>query len=84
MDPLNASAITGAMQAPHDGVAALMEEGQGGLYAHAGGDPLMALQSSVSLAHAPAWHFHGRPCLIRFAPIIRRHQCLAPANGAWT
>ena len=54
MDPLNASAITGAMQAPHDDVAALMEEGHGGLYAHAGGEPLMAGQSTVSLAHAPA------------------------------
>ena len=47
LDPLNAFAITGSTQAPHDSVAALMEEGHGGLYAHAGGEPTPAAQSTV-------------------------------------
>jgi hypothetical protein len=38
MDPLNAFAISGHVQAPHDSVAAMMEQGHGGLYAHAGGE----------------------------------------------
>ena len=37
MDPLNAFAISGHVQAPHDSVAAMMEQWHGGLYAHAGG-----------------------------------------------
>ena len=36
--PLNAFAIAGQIQAPHDNVAALMEQGLGGLYAHVGGE----------------------------------------------
>ena len=55
MDPLNAFAITGAMQTPHDDVAALMEEGHGGLYAHVGGEPLDGRAIYGLLAHAPAW-----------------------------
>src|SRR5262249_22683631 len=48
MDPLNAFAISGHVQAPHDSVAAMMEQGHGGLYAGAAcHDPL---------ADAPARH----------------------------
>ena len=47
MDPLNGFAVAGRTQRPHDTAAAQMEEGQGGLYAHAGGDSSPAAQSSV-------------------------------------
>lgn len=50
MEPLNAFAVAGQMQAPHDTVAAQMDQGHGGLYAHAGGEippPARAVQSSV-------------------------------------
>jgi hypothetical protein len=42
MDPLNAFAISGHVQAPHDSAAAMMEQGHGGLYAHAGGESMPA------------------------------------------
>jgi hypothetical protein len=42
MDPLNAFAISGRVQASHDTVAAMMEQGHGGLYAHAGGESMPA------------------------------------------
>src|SRR6516164_6088129 len=45
MDPLNAFAISGHVQAPHDSVAAMMEQGHGGLYAHAGGESMPARHS---------------------------------------
>jgi hypothetical protein len=46
MDPLNAFAIAGAMQAPHDSVAAMMEQGHGGLYA-GGGETSPSGQSTI-------------------------------------
>jgi hypothetical protein len=52
MDPLNACAISGHVQAPHDSVAAMMEQGPGGLYAHAGG----GVAFHDPLADAPARH----------------------------
>jgi hypothetical protein len=47
MDPLNAFAISGHVQAPHDSVAAMMEQGHGGLYAHAGGESMLAPRSTI-------------------------------------
>jgi hypothetical protein len=49
MDPLNAFAVAGRVQAPHDKVAAQMDQGHGGLYAHAGGEtpPAFPARSSV-------------------------------------
>ena len=47
MDPLNAFAISGHVQAPHDSVAAMMEQGHGGLYAHAGGENVPAPRSKA-------------------------------------
>ena len=47
MDPLNAFAVAGTVQTPHDDVAAQMEQGQGGIYAHAGGETRPPAQSSV-------------------------------------
>lgn len=38
MDPLNSYAVTGSRQPSHDSVAALMEDGHGGIYAHVGGE----------------------------------------------
>jgi hypothetical protein len=47
MDPLNSYAITGSRQPSHDSVAALMENGHGGIYAHAGGETPPPQQSTA-------------------------------------
>jgi hypothetical protein len=47
LDPLNAFAVAGRTQTPHDAAAAQMEQGHGGLYAHAGGDAPTTEHSSV-------------------------------------
>ena len=47
LDPLNGFAVTGALQRPHDTIAAQMDQGHGGLYADAGGDSAPTEQSSV-------------------------------------
>ena len=41
---------------PHDGVAAMMEQGHGGLYAHAGGVEYAGAAFHYPLADAPARH----------------------------
>jgi hypothetical protein len=53
MDPLNAFAISGHVQAPHDSVAAMMEQGHGGLYAHAGGESMPAPRSTIQWLTRP-------------------------------
>jgi hypothetical protein len=47
LDPLNAFAVAGHMQAPHDNVAAQMDQGHGGLFARAGGEARPPERSSV-------------------------------------
>lgn len=47
LDPLNAFAVAARMQAPHDAVAAQMDQGHGGLYASAGGETPPPTQSSI-------------------------------------
>ena len=84
MDPFNAFAIAGAMQAPHDGVAAQMEEGHGGLYAHAGGKPSTAAQSTVLWLTRPRgiqWQAALDPVGAKHpqATIWRRQMVLGPA-----
>jgi hypothetical protein len=84
LDPLNAFAITGSTQAPHDNVAALMEEGRGGLYAHAGGEPTPAAQSAVLWLTRPrgiAWRAALDPVRVKEPQvnIWRRQMVLGPA-----
>jgi hypothetical protein len=85
MDPLNGFAVTGRTQPSHDTAAAQMEEGQGGLYAHAGGDPLPASQSSVFWLTRPrgiSWQAVLEPLRTRHprANIWRRQMVLGPAR----
>ena len=85
MDPLDGFAITGRMQPSHDTAAAQMEEGQGGLYAHAGGDPSPALQSSVFWLTRPrgiSWQAVLEPLRTRHpqANVWRRQMVLGPAK----
>lgn len=85
LDPLNRTAATGRMEAPHAVIAALMETGHGGLYALLWGDRIPAPHSSV------AWL--SRPRGIRYEPVLaelrdplggqlscwRRQMVLSPA-----
>jgi len=47
LDPLNAFAVAGQAKAPHDHTAAQMDQGHGGLFAHAFGEALSSDRSSV-------------------------------------
>jgi len=84
MDPLNGFAVTGPRQPAHDAVAAHMEEGQGGLYAHAGGDALSMQQSTVYWLTRPrgiVWQAALDPLRAKY-PMIniwRRQMVLGPA-----
>ncbi len=84
LDPLNALAIVGAMQAPHDNVAALMDEGHGGLYAHAGGESSPTAQSTVFWLARPRgvqWQAALDPVRAKHPQvnIWRRQMALGPA-----
>jgi hypothetical protein len=76
MDPLNAYAITGHRQASHDGVAAQMADGCGGLYAHAGGEFAAVPQSTLFWLTRPRGIRWQRP----FAPIARKRIA---GGGRW-
>ncbi len=75
IDPLNAFAISGHVQAPHDDVAALMEDGHGGLYAHAGGETVTAPQSTV--------HWLTRPRGIQWQPALDAVRAHCPQANIW-
>src|SRR6516164_7243472 len=75
MDPLNAFAISGHVQAPHDSVAATMEQGHGGLYAHAGGESMPAPRSTI--------HWLTRPRGIQWQPAIEAVRGSCPQAKAW-
>jgi hypothetical protein len=75
MDPLNAFAISGHVQATHDSVAALMEQGHGGLYAHAGGESVQAPRSTI--------HWLTRPRGIQWQPAIEMVRGSCPQAQAW-
>lgn len=79
LDPLNAFAIAGATQAPHDNVAALMEEGHGGLYAHAGGEALTAAQSTIT--STITWL--TRPRGIQWEPALEALRRKFPQADVW-
>lgn len=85
LDPLNRTAVSGRMEAPHAAVAALMETGYGGLYSLVSGELTHSPRSRV------AWL--SRPRGIRYEPILaelrerlggqltcwRRQMVLSPA-----
>ena len=75
LDPLNAFAITGATQAPHDHAAAQMEEGHGGLYAHAGGEPVTAARSTI--------YWLTRPRGIKWQPALAMVRGKCPQANVW-
>lgn len=84
MDPLNAFAVAGAVQAPHDHVAAQMEQGQGGIYAHAGGETPPPAHSTVYWLTRPRgidWRAVLAPVRARYpaANVWRRQMVLGPA-----
>jgi len=75
IDPLNGFAIAGHVQAPHDDVAALMEEGHGGLYADTGGATVFAAQSTV--------HWLTRPRGIQWQPALDAVRAHCPRANIW-
>jgi hypothetical protein len=84
LDPLNAFAVAGAVQAPHDHVAAQMEQGQGGIYAHAGGGTRPPERSSVYWLTRPRgidWRAALEPVRAQHPStnIWRRQMVLGPA-----
>jgi len=84
MDPLNAAAISGAAQSPHDSVAALMEEGHGGLYTLVWGEPIVPADSTITWLTRPRgiqWRAALEPVrnLIPKAQFWRRQMVLGPA-----
>ena len=84
MDPLNGFAVTGPRQPSHDAVAAHMEQGQGGLYAHAGGEALQVTAVHGLLVDAAArhrWQAALEPLRAKYPKINiwRRQMVLGPA-----
>ncbi len=62
LDPLNEAAVAGRMKQAHDGAAADMEEGHGGLYALQWGEPAASARSRC------LWL--GRPRGVAHAPVL--------------
>lgn len=84
MDPLNAAAISGAMQSPHDSVAALMDEGHGGLYTLIWGEPIVPADSTITWLTRPRgiqWRAALEAVRSRLpkAQFWRRQMVLGPA-----
>jgi len=75
MDPLNAFAVAGAVEAPHNEVAAQMEQGQGGIYAHAGGETRPPAQSSI--------YWLTRPRGIQWQPVLDEVRSKCPQANVW-
>ena len=72
------------MQAPHDEVAALMEQGHGGLYAHVSGETALPKQSTIYWLTRPRgiqWRAAIDPLHAQYtqANIWRRQMVLGPA-----
>ena len=75
MDPLNGFAVAGDVQSPHDTLAAQMEFGAGGLYAHAQGEPSAMAESTV------VWL--TRPRGIQWRPPLEAACSALSASTAW-
>jgi hypothetical protein len=85
LDPLNAAAVAGATQAPHDHVAAQMEIGHGGLYAHFDGDAALPGDTTAIWLTRPRgidWRAALAPFRARYpdATLWRRQMVLGPAR----
>jgi hypothetical protein len=85
MDPLNSFAVAGRPQSSHDTAAAQMAEGQGGLYAHAGGDSSPGSHSSIFWLTRPrgvSWQAVLEPLRARYPQtnVWRRQMVLGPAK----
>ena len=84
MDPLNAAATSGAVQSPHDSVAALMDQGHGGLYTMIWGEPILPGDSTITWLTRPRgiqWRAALEPIRSRIpkAQFWRRQMVLGPA-----
>jgi hypothetical protein len=84
LDPLNAYAIAGAVKAPHDAAAALMDIGYGGLYSLAWGTPELSQHPTVTWLTRPRgvdWQAALEPVRAQFpnAACWRRQMVLGPA-----
>ena len=75
IDSLNAFAIAGHVQAPHDDIAALMEQGHGGLYAHVSGETAPPEQSTI--------YWLTRPRGIQWRAAIDRLRGQYPQANVW-
>jgi hypothetical protein len=75
LDPLNGFAIAGAVKTTHDDVAAQMEDGHGGLYAHAGGEQVAAAHSTVT--------WLTRPRGIQWQPAVEAIRRTCPQANVW-
>lgn len=84
LDPLNGFAVAGATQVAHDNAAVQMDQGHGGLYAHAGGDTAPPAQSSIYWLTRPRgiqWRDALDPIRAKIpqANIWRRQMVFGPA-----
>jgi len=84
MDPLNSYAVAGDTKVVHDPLAAQMEIGAGGLYAHVLGEPCTATRSTVVWLTRPRgidWRAALEPIHVAHpnATIWRRQMVLGPA-----
>jgi hypothetical protein len=75
LDPLNAFAVAGHAKAAHDGVAAEMDHGHGGLFAHAAGDTVSSDRSSV--------YWLTRPRGIQWRPPLEALHARYPQTNVW-
>lgn len=75
LDPLNAFAVAGQAKAPHDAAAGQMDQGHGGLFAHAFGDTLSSARSSV--------YWLTRPRGIDWRPPLQAVHARCPQANIW-
>jgi hypothetical protein len=75
LDPLNAIAVAGPVAGAHDAAARGMEEGHGGLYSLAWGEPSLPARSMV------VWL--TRPRGIQWRPVLDALRAQAPQAACW-
>jgi hypothetical protein len=75
LDPLNAFAVAGPVLSAHDAAAAQMEEGHGGLYSLAWGEPALPERTTT------VWL--TRPRGIQWQPVLDALQRQIPSSTLW-
>jgi hypothetical protein len=75
LDPLNSFAVTGSRQPSHDSIAALMEDGHGGIYAHAGGETPPPQRSMA--------HWLTRPRGVNWQAALEPVRAKCPQANIW-